>query len=103
MKSELCKLADVPEQGAKAVDFFGRTALVYRHQGEPIATVAICAHLGGPLEWRDGALVCPWHGAEFDGASGRCTKWPQPGSAANHAMRLPTRVEGDGLFYVWGE
>ena len=101
MKNELCKLVDVPAESAKTVDFFGRAALVHRRLGQPLATVAICPHLGGPLEWRDGTLVCPWHGAEFDAASGRCTKWPQPDTQANHALRLPTRVEGDALFYVW--
>ena len=41
MQRELCKLADVPAQGAKTVDFFGRAALVHLHHGRPVATVAI--------------------------------------------------------------
>jgi nitrite reductase/ring-hydroxylating ferredoxin subunit len=40
-------------QGAKTVDCLGRPALVHRHPGQPVATVAICPHLGGPLE-------CAW-------------------------------------------
>jgi nitrite reductase/ring-hydroxylating ferredoxin subunit len=103
MKSELCKVNEVPADGARPIEFFGRAALVHRSQGQPVATLAICPHLGGPLEWREGRLVCPWHGAEFDAATGRCLQWPQPDTPTNHAMRLPTRVEGDALFYVWGE
>jgi len=103
MKRELCKLHEIPADGAVPVDFFGRAALVHRAAGTPAATLAICPHLGGPLELRDGELVCPWHGARFDAASGRCLHWPDTATPANHAMRLPTRVEGDALAYVWGE
>jgi nitrite reductase/ring-hydroxylating ferredoxin subunit len=103
MKSELCKVADIPSDGAKPIDFFGRAALVSQHKGTPIATVAICPHLSGPLEWRDGMLICPWHGAQFDPATGTCKHWPKEGEHSNHVMQLPVRIEGDALFYVWGE
>jgi nitrite reductase/ring-hydroxylating ferredoxin subunit len=103
MKNELCKLGDIPNVGAKTIDFFGRTALVSRNDKTVIATVAICPHLGGPLELRDGKLICPWHNAQFDAHTGQCLHWPKDGERANNAMQLPTRIEGDALFYVWGE
>lgn len=101
MKHPLCLLADVPHAGAKKVDFFGRDALVYRHHGEVKAALAICAHLGGPLELRDGDLVCPWHVARFDAANGVCRHGPA--ATESKAMVLPTRVEDGVLTYVWGE
>jgi nitrite reductase/ring-hydroxylating ferredoxin subunit len=101
MKHALCPISEVPAAGTQAVDFFGRQALVYRHQGEIKATLSICPHLGGPLELKDGQLVCPWHGARFDAGSGAC----QGGPAApeSKVMLLPTRIEDGVLTYVWGE
>ena len=101
MKHPLCPLADVPDSGAKKVDFFGREALVYRQGGEVKAALSICAHLGGPLELKDGELVYPWHGARFDAASGACRKGPA--APQSSAMLLPTRLEDGVLTYVWGE
>jgi nitrite reductase/ring-hydroxylating ferredoxin subunit len=101
MKQALCALADVPTDGARKVDFFGREALVYRQGGEVKAALAICPHLGGPLELKGGELVCPWHGARFDAASGACRHGPA--APESKAMLLPTRVEQGVLNYVWGE
>lgn len=101
MKHPLFSLADVPRAGVKKVDFFGREALVYRHGGEVKAALAICTHLGGPLELKDGELVCPWHGARFDAANGACRHGPA--AAESKAMFLPTRIEDGVLTYVWSE
>lgn len=101
MKTPLCKLADIPASGAARVDFFGREALVYAIGGEPRAVMNTCTHLGGPLELKDGKLVCAWHGARFDAASGAAQSGPA-GTCA-HALVLPTRVEDGVLTYVWGE
>lgn len=100
MKQTLIPIAQVPATGAVPVDFFGRPALVYRAGGEVCATLAICPHVGGPLEWRDGELVCAWHGQRHDPATGRCLRGPAP---AQQALKLPTRVEDGALVYVWGE
>lgn len=100
MKQALIPVALVPESGAIPVDFFGRPALVYRAGGEICATLAICPHVGGPLEWKDDELVCTWHGQRHDPATGRCLRGPAP---EQQALRLPTRVEDGTLHYVWGE
>jgi nitrite reductase/ring-hydroxylating ferredoxin subunit len=101
MKQPLCALAEVPPSGVHQVEFFGREALVYRHGGEVKAALSVCTHLGGPLELKDGELVCPWHGARFDAGNGRCRRGPADPAAK--AMFLPTRVEDGVLVYVWGE
>lgn len=101
MKHELVKIADIPEQGTKIVPFFGREAHVYFSQGRPRAVANVCLHFGGPLACKDGRLVCPWHEAAYDMASGERLAGPAPKGAK--LMFLSTRVEGDGLFYVWGE
>ncbi|MCL4801034.1 MAG: Rieske 2Fe-2S domain-containing protein [Burkholderiales bacterium] len=101
MKAPLCKLADIPGSGAARIDFFGREALVYKVGGQPRTVVNTCTHLGGPLELNNGQLVCAWHGARFDAASGDVVSGPR-GTCA-HALVVPTRVEDGVLTYVYGE
>lgn len=101
MKVELCKLADIPETGTRLVPFFGRELHVWLDKGRPRAAANTCLHFGGPLECREGRLVCPWHGAAFDMSSGQRVEGP--GRADARLMFLSTAVEGDALMYVWGE
>lgn len=101
MKAPLCKLADIPESGTAKIDFFGREALVYYVAGEPKAVIDACTHLGGPLELKNGKLVCAWHGARFDAASGETVSGPN-GTCA-HTLMLPTLIEDGVLTYVYGE
>ena len=101
MKHELCKIADVPTAGSRIVPFFGRELHLYR-SGDKIRAVAnVCLHFGGPLDCREGKFVCLWHNASFDMATGG--RIDGPASKGSRLMVLPTRVEGDALYYVWGE
>jgi nitrite reductase/ring-hydroxylating ferredoxin subunit len=100
MKHELCKTADVPDDGSIVVSFFGRELHVYRTNNDVRAAANVCLHLGGPLECRDGKFVSPWHGAAYDMATRARLSGPSRREAK--LMFLPTRVEGDAL-YVWGE
>ena len=68
--------------------------------GELFAVTRRCRHLGADLAKgsidREGCLVCPWHGARYDVATGRMTRGPQgafariPGADASY--RLLTRL-----------
>ena len=68
--------------------------------GELFAVTRRCRHLGADLASGsiddEGCLVCPWHGAGYDVATGRMTRGPQgffariPGLDAGY--RLMTRV-----------
>ena len=66
MRHKLCSENDVPEAGSIIVPFFGREVHVYRSDGRVRVAANVCMHFGGPLECRDGAFVCPWHGASYD-------------------------------------
>lgn len=101
MKVELCKLADIPATGTILVPFFGRDLHVWLAEGRPRAAANACLHFGGPLECRDGRLVCPWHGAAYDLTTG--SRVEGSGRADARLMFLSTAVEGDALVYVWGE
>lgn len=101
MKHELIKTSDIPQSGSVTVPFFGRELHVYR-VGERIRAAAnVCLHFGGPLECREGKLVCAWHGASFDMETGARESGPAP--QGSKLMFLSTRVEGDALYYVWGD
>lgn len=101
MKVPLCPIDEIPEEGAKTVDFFGREVLVLKVDGKPKAIANVCMHLGGPLR-RDGdKFVCQWHGAEFGCGDGRRLKGPA--RADTRLMELPTQIVDDALTYVYGE
>jgi nitrite reductase/ring-hydroxylating ferredoxin subunit len=101
VKHEICKLSDIPDTGTLVAPFFGREVHVYRAGGRIRAAANICLHFGGPLECREGKLVCQWHGASFDLTSGE--RLDGPASKGSKLMFLSTRIEGDALNYVWGE
>lgn len=53
--------------------------LLVRQHGRVCALVHACAHLGGPLsegELKDGSVVCPWHGSEFQLVDGSVINGP---------------------------
>lgn len=101
MKVPLCKVEEIPEEGTKTVDFFGREVLALRVDGKPKAILNICMHLGGPMKREGNKLVCQWHGAEFGCDQGNCLKGPaQPDS---QLITLPTHIEDGTLTYVYGE
>jgi len=101
MKQELCKLRDIPAGGSLIVPFFGREVHVYRSAERVRAAANVCLHFGGPLECKDGRFVCPWHGAQYDMDTGESIHGPAP--TGSKLLFLSTLVEGDALFYVWGE
>jgi nitrite reductase/ring-hydroxylating ferredoxin subunit len=101
MKVTLCQVDEIPAEGTKIVDFFGRQVHVYRVDGTPKAVANICLHLGGPLQQEGEKFVCAWHGAEFSCEDGRRLKGPARAEA--RLMFLPTRIEDGQLLYVYGE
>lgn len=101
MKVPLCKLDEIPEQGTQKVDFFGREVFMFRVDGEPKALLNVCMHLGGPMQLKDGKLVCEWHNAEFDCKQGLRLKGPA--RRDSRLIFLPTQIEDGTLSYVYGE
>ncbi len=99
MRVPLTPVADIPDEGAVTVDFFGREAFVLNVDGRPRAVMNVCMHLGGPLELQGDRFVCGWHQAEYDRGGRRVSG---PGGAASRLMLLPTQVEDGTLYYVYG-
>jgi nitrite reductase/ring-hydroxylating ferredoxin subunit/uncharacterized membrane protein len=70
---------DVPEGAMRQLDAKGTAVLVVRQHGTLCAVGEHCTHLGGPLSegtLKDGSVVCPWHGSEFDLRDGRVINGP---------------------------
>jgi nitrite reductase/ring-hydroxylating ferredoxin subunit len=103
MRVPLIPDAQVREGQVTPIDFFGRSALLVRTDGQVRAFMNVCTHLGGPLQLAaDGATFqCEWHHACFDARSGRATAAPAP--PASRLIRLPIKIEEGQVTYVYGE
>lgn len=93
---KVAEVADVGVGQAMLVEH-GSVAIVLFNAGGGrfVACSPTCPHEDGPLVegWLEGdAVVCPWHGYDFDLATGACRV--SPGLAI--AM-YPVRVNGTGV------
>jgi len=92
----VCREDEVPERGGVLVELEGREVGIFKLAGRIVAYENRCVHQGGPVctgrlvgryeevidehgysrgeRLAEDALrlVCPWHGWEFDLASGQC-------------------------------
>ncbi len=101
MKVPLCRVEDIPAEGAKVLDFFSRPLLALMVDGAPKAVLNICMHLGGPMSRQGDRLICDWHGAEFACHDGR--RLAGPARQGTRLIFLPTRIEDGTLLYEYGE
>ncbi len=99
----LCRLDDVPDGGAIAVDIDSSTGgfnLILLRRGEQLfAYHNECPHAGRRLDWspgkflvKDASVICAAHGATFDVTSGAVIAGP----CRNGLVPMPLRVV-DGL------
>lgn len=100
MRVPLAPVDEIPEEGVKKADFFGREVLLTRQGGRPRAVMNVCVHLGGPLEQAGDRLICAWHHAAYALADGR--RLEGPGRRDARLLILPTRVIDGVLHYVYG-
>lgn len=102
----LCRLAEVPESGATAVDAMladgEQSVIVLRRDGVVHAYINVCPHAGRRLDYAPGkfllkhdTLICAVHGATFQQTSGVCVAGPCCGDAL---QELPVSVHDD---QVW--
>ena len=88
--------SDLADGEMRQVSAGGTDVLLARVDGQFHACTAFCTHYGAPLATGvlDGTtVVCPWHHAEFDVASGALCQPPAP-----DALRtFPVRVDGDAV------
>lgn len=86
---EFVKVATVDEispGSAKLVEVDGNEIAIFNVGGQFHALDNSCSHVGGPLcegEISGAEVICPWHGAAFDIATGRAVG-PPAFEALNH-------------------
>ncbi len=94
---EVCRVSDIPEDGAHGVVLSGEKVAIVRWEGKISALSGVCQHQNGPLaegKFVFGCLTCPWHGYQYKPDSGES---PPPFSE-----KIPTfqvRV-ADGKVYL---
>lgn len=75
---ECAEVSEIPEEGVIAVNVGGQPIALAKSDGKIFAVDNRCPHMGYPLNRgsvHDGILICHWHHAMFDLASG-CTFHP---------------------------
>lgn len=89
------EVADLGTDEVKAVLAGGRSVCLAR-TGEGLSALDNrCPHQGGPLgegTIENGWLICPWHGYEYDPATGE-----PPGGYDDAAIPFPVREESDSV------
>ena len=88
----LCQLAQIPDDGATAVDAMlvdGEESVILLRRGERVSGyLNICPHAGNRLDYAPGkfllkndTLICAVHGAVFNQTDGLCTGGPCRGQS----------------------
>lgn len=71
---EVAGVDEIPEKRALIVSLSGERVAIFRYDGKISAISNVCAHQNGPLgegKIIDGCVTCPWHGYQYDPATGR--------------------------------
>lgn len=87
---------ELPDGRVKAVTCDRQTVCMTRHNGKYSALDNRCPHQGGPLgegSIENGLLRCPWHGWDFDPATGK-----PPGGYDDGVKTYPVDVRDDGVY-----
>ncbi|MFI4871493.1 MAG: Rieske 2Fe-2S domain-containing protein [Phycisphaerales bacterium JB061] len=88
---DVCDVSEIPESRARVVRVGdGERIAVVRHNGNVTAVSNVCSHQGGPLgegQVIDGCLTCPWHGYQYDPATG-CSPPPYTEKVNTYEVRV---------------
>lgn len=87
---------ELPEGRVKSVACSRVTLCMTHHEGKYHALDNKCPHQGGPLgegSIENGLLRCPWHGWDFDPATGRA-----PGGHDDGVPTFPVEIRDDGVY-----
>ena len=93
---DACAVSDLQENRGHITTVAGERVAIFRYEGKVSAISNVCQHQNGPLgEGRiiDGCVTCPWHGYQYDPATGRA---PAP-----FTERIPTfgvEIRGDRVW-----
>ena len=89
--AKAAEAVDVPPGTGRIVEVEGRRVALFNIAGTFHALNDLCSHMGGPLGngRLDGhQVICPWHGARFDVASGRVLTPPAGSNVQCYAVKV---------------
>jgi len=98
---------DLEEGEVKPIHYFGEDLVLFRgRSGRPYVLDAYCPHLGAHLGHGGRVLSesvrCPFHGWQFEGASGTCNEIPYcKRIPPNARVRRWEVVERNYMIFVW--
>lgn len=93
--TRVCRLNEVPQEGARVVAFGERQVAVFCSAGRYFALDNECPHRAGPLaegQVKGGVVTCPWHRFRFDLETGASKTNPNLVARAYRVI-----VEGEHL------
>lgn len=106
-KQALCRLDEIPDGGATAVDVGGeadpeQSSLILLRRGEQVRCyLNICPHTGRRLDYAPGkfllkndTLICAVHGATFNRTDGLCIAGPCRGE---HLREVAVQVQNGAI------
>jgi len=95
---KVAKLSEIKEGGLKMVDADGEDVCLIKSGGNVYAIQDNCTHEDAPLHegrLEGNELVCPWHEARFDFATGKVN--PETDWAKRDVKIYNVKVEGDDI------
>lgn len=93
---QVALVTDIPAGRGKSVDVNGTKIALFAEGGRVFAVGDVCPHRGAPLSegmCREGQVMCPWHAARFDLATG---KHLCPPARADIAV-FPAQIQGEAV------
>ncbi|MCX7018372.1 MAG: nitrite reductase small subunit NirD [bacterium] len=90
------KMDEIEPGSGKSVSVRGVKIAVFNVNGQYFALQDTCPHRGGPLgegTADESAVSCPWHGWEFDLATGQCVTM-----AGEQVKTYKVRAENGGVY-----
>ena len=92
--TKVATLAEIPAGRGKQVDVNGQKVALFNLDGKVYAIDDTCPHRGASLsegQCQQGQVMCPWHSARFDLATGQHLCPPAP----KGVKAYPVQVVGD--------
>lgn len=92
----IASVSGIPPGQRLIVDAGGKQIAIFNVNGKLFACDNLCLHRGGPLgegDLEELIVTCPWHGWQYDLATGECLMNPKA-----KIPLYPVTVEGDSVY-----
>ncbi len=94
-KVKVASASEIPPGQRLVVEAAGKQIAIFNVNGKLVACDNTCLHRGGPIgegDIEELIVTCPWHGWQYDLATGECLMNPKA-----KIPLYPVTVEGDSV------